>query len=140
MGRLNTAPTNILDMAKLINNVTKIEIEVRASYNHPACSYGRAVWVDKNNEAYTQVGMITPLYTVIPDEQDERERIGRDISELRKDAGLSQSDLAKKIGRARSYISAIENGKQHISINVLTNIAAALGARVEVNKNKIYDK
>ena len=134
MGRLNTAPTNILAMARLINNVTKIEIEVRASYNHPACSYGCAVWVDKNNEAYTQVGMITPLYTVIPDEQDERERIGHIISELRKDAGLSQLDLAKKIDRARSYISAIENGKQHISINVLTNIASALGAKVEITK------
>ena len=138
MGRLNTAPTNILDMAKLINNVTKIEIEVRASYNHPACSYGRAVWVDKNNEAYTQVGMITPLYTVIPDEQDERERIGHIISELRKDAGLSQTDLAKKIDCARSYISAIENGKQHISINVLTNIASALGAKVEVVKSNSH--
>lgn len=134
MGRPTTAPTNILDMAKLINNVTKQEVEVRASYDHPACSYGRAVWVDKNNEAYTQVGMITPLYTVIPDEQDERERIGHAISELRKDAGLSQTDLSKKIGCARSYISAIENGKQHISINVLANIAGALGARVEVVK------
>ena len=118
--------------------MTKKEVEVRASYNHPACSYGRAVWVDKNNEAYTQVGMITPFYTIIPDEQDERERIGRDISELRKAAGLSQLDLAKKIGRARSYISAIENGKQHISINVLCNIAAELGAKVEINK--IYNK
>ena len=121
-------------MARLINNVTKIEVEVRASYDHPACSYGRAVWVDKNNEAYTQVGVITPFYTIIPDEQDERERIGHIISELRKDAGLSQSDLAKKIGCARSYISAIENGKQHISINVLCNIAAELGARVEISK------
>ena len=121
-------------MAKLINNVTKIEVEVRASYNHPACSYGRAVWVDKNNEAYTQVGVITPFYTIIPDEQDERERIGHIISEMRKAAGMSQLDLAKKIDCARSYISAIENGKQHISINVLCNIAAELGARVEVIK------
>lgn len=138
MGRLNTAPTNILAMARLINNVTKIEIEVRASYNHPACSYGRAVWVDKNNQAYTQIGMPTPLYTIIPDEQDERERIGHIISELRKDAGLSQTDLAKKIDCARSYISAIENGKQHISINVLTNIASALGAKVEVVKSNSH--
>lgn len=134
MGRPTTAPTNILAMARLINNVTKIEIEVRASYDHPACSYGRAVWVDKNNEAYTQVGMPTPLYTIIPDEQDERERIGREISEMRKAAGMSQLDLAKKIGRARSYISAIENGKQHISINVLCNIATELGAKVEISK------
>lgn len=134
MGRPTTAPTNILDMAKLINNVTKKEVEVRASYDHPACSYGRAVWVDKNNEAYTQVGMITPIYTIIPDEQDERERIGRDISELRKAAGMSQAALAKKIGCDRSYIAKIERGRQHISINVLTNIASALGAKVEITK------
>ena len=114
--------------------MTKKEVEVRVSYEHPVCSYGHAVWVDKNNVAYMQVGMITPIYTIIPDEQDERERIGRDISELRKAAGMSQAALAKKIGCARSYISAIENGKQHISINVLTNIASALGARVEISK------
>lgn len=134
MGRPTTAPTNILDMARLINNVTKKEIEVRVSYDHPACSYGHAVWVDKNNVAYMQVGMITSLYTIIPDEQDERERIGREISELRKAAGMSQAALAKKIGCDRSYIAKIERGRQHISINVLTNIASALGARVEVVK------
>lgn len=71
---------------------------------------------------------------VFIDEQDERERIGHIISKLRKDAGLSQADLAKKIGCDQAYISKIERGRQHISINVLTNIAAALGARVEVVK------
>ena len=134
MGRPTTAHTNILAMAKLIDNITKKEVEVRASYDHPACSYGRAVWVDKNNVAYMQVGMYTPIYTIIPDEQDERERIGHIISELRKDAGLSQTDLAKKIGSDRSYISKIERGRQHISINVLCNIAAELGAKVEISK------
>ena len=122
-------------MAKLINNVTNKEVEVRASYNHPACSYGRAVWVDKNNEAYTQVGMSTPLYTIIPDEQDERERIGREISELRKASGLSQTELGARIGCDRSYIAKIENGRQHISINVLFKITTELRARVEIIKH-----
>lgn len=115
--------------------MTKKEIEVRVSYDHPACSYGHAVWVDKNNVAYTQVGMYTPLYTVIPDEQDERERIGRDISELRKAAGMSQAALAKKIGCDRSYIAKIERGRQHISINVLFKITTELRARVEIIKH-----
>ncbi len=122
-------------MAKLINNVTKKEVKVRASYNHPACSYGHAVWVDKNNEAYTQVDMPTPQYTIIPDEQDERERLGREISKLRKAAGLSQTDLGKRIGCDQTYISKIERGSQHISINVLCNIAAELGASVEIVKH-----
>ena len=93
-------------MAKLINNVTKKEVEVRMSYEHPVCSYGHAVWVDKNNVAYMQVGMPTPLYTIIPDEQDERERIGREISELRKAAGLSQAALAKRNCKDRARPSA----------------------------------
>ena len=122
-------------MAKLINNVTNKEVEVRVSYEHPACSYGRAVWVDKNNEAYTQVGMPTPLYTIIPDEQDERERIGREISELRKAYGLSQTELGARIGCDRSYIAKIENGRQHISINVLFKITTELRARVEIIKH-----
>lgn len=71
---------------------------------------------------------------VFIDEQDERERIGREISELRKNAGLSQLDLAKKIGCDQAYISKIERGRQHISINVLCNIAAELGAKVELVK------
>ena len=122
-------------MAKLINNVTKKEFEVRVSYEHPACSYGRAVWIDKNNQAYTQVGMPTPLYTIIPDEQDERERIGREISELRKASGLSQTELGARIGCDRSYIAKIENGRQHISINVLFKITTELGASVEIIKH-----
>lgn len=122
-------------MAKLINNVTNKEVEVRVSYEHPACSYGRAVWADENNQAYMQVGMITPLYTVIPDEQDERERIGREISELRKASGLSQTELGARIGCDRSYIAKIENGRQHISINVLFKITTELGASVEIVKH-----
>lgn len=122
-------------MAKLINNVTKKEIKVRATYVHPDCSYGHAVWVDRNNVAYAQVGMPTPFYTIIPDEQDERERIGRAISELRKAAGLSQTDLGKRIGCDRSYIAKIENGRQHISINVLFKIATELGASIEIVKH-----
>ena len=131
----NNRPYKYFDMAKLINNVTKKEIDVRVSYDHPACSYGRAVWVDKNNEAYTQVDMPTPLYTIIPDEQDERERIGREISELRKASGLSQAELGERIGCDRSYIAKIENGRQHISINVLFKITTELGARVEIIKH-----
>ncbi len=71
---------------------------------------------------------------VFIDEQDERERIGREISKLRKAANLSQSELAARLDCDRAYISKIERGRQHISINVLCNIAAELGARVDIVK------
>lgn len=50
--------------AKLINNVTGTAVDVRSTTIHPASSYGKAVWVDKNNQAYCQVGMEAPFYSV----------------------------------------------------------------------------
>ena len=50
--------------ATLINNITGAVVEVTATTEHPDSSYGKAVWVDKNNMAYLQVGMSSPLYTL----------------------------------------------------------------------------
>lgn len=41
-------------------------IEVNASTSHSDSSYGKAVWVDKHNMAYCQVGMQNPFYHIIP--------------------------------------------------------------------------
>ena len=52
--------------ATLINNATGERIEVRSTTNHPSSSYGKTVWVDKNNIAYLQVGLETlnPIYSI----------------------------------------------------------------------------
>ena len=54
-------------MATLINNITGESVRVHATTEHPDSSYGLAVWVDDNNQAYMQVGAINPFYTVIDD-------------------------------------------------------------------------
>lgn len=41
------------------------EDEVTSTTNHPDSSYGKAVWVDKEGNAYCQVGMEAPFYTII---------------------------------------------------------------------------
>ena len=53
--------------AILKNKVTGEEIEVVATTEHPDCSYGQAVWVDKNNVAYMVVDFKfpNPFYDVI---------------------------------------------------------------------------
>lgn len=56
--------------AKLINNITGEIIDVIETTDHPDSSYGRAVWVDNNNVAYTQVGMESPFYRVIQEEDN----------------------------------------------------------------------
>lgn len=50
--------------AKLVNNITGKVVEVTSTTDHPDSSYGKAVWVDENNVAYTQVGMESPFYSV----------------------------------------------------------------------------
>lgn len=42
------------------------EIPVHATTEHPASSYGKAVWVDDDNNAYMQVGleMLVPQYRI----------------------------------------------------------------------------
>ena len=56
--------------------------------------------------------------------------LGSTIQSLRKDRGLSQQQLATGAGLDRSYISAVENGKQNVSFATLKGISDVLGVRV----------
>jgi len=50
--------------AVLTNNVTGEKVKVHSTTEHPDSSYGKAVWVDDNNQSYCQVGMEKPFYSV----------------------------------------------------------------------------
>ncbi len=52
--------------------------------------------------------------------------LGERIKELRIERGLSQKQLADKIGVATNTISQYENGKSKTSIDVLANLAVEL--------------
>ena len=52
------------------------------------------------------------------------------IKELRRSAGLTQSELAEKIGSSRDTVSAWERGKAEPSARLLRRTAEALGASV----------
>ena len=56
--------------------------------------------------------------------------VGDQIKALRKDKGLSQQQLATKANLDRSYISAVEHGKQKVSFITLKRISDALGIAV----------
>ena len=57
--------------------------------------------------------------------------IGRKVQETRKALKMSQLEVADASGLDRAYISAIESGKQNISIGVLLRLAAALDVSAE---------
>ena len=54
------------------------------------------------------------------------------LKEQRRLAGLTQQELADKIGTKKSYISKLENGHADIQLSTLFRIFAGLGKRVSV--------
>lgn len=58
---------------------------------------------------------------------------GQLIEDARKNAHLTQEELANRVGANKSYISRIENGKTEPKVSTFYRIAAALGLSVELN-------
>ena len=59
---------------------------------------------------------------------------GRKLFNARKEAKISQAELAKRINSTKSYISKVENGIIVPSVGAFYRIINALGMRVEVVK------
>ncbi len=61
-------------------------------------------------------------------EKDERgmEAVGKNIRRRRQELGLSQDDLADRLGSKRTVVSQYENAKHEISICTFLQYAAAL--------------
>jgi transcriptional regulator with XRE-family HTH domain len=58
---------------------------------------------------------------------DIKEKFGQRVKTLRKEKGMSQEELAEKSGLNRPYISAIEQGKRNVSLEVMEKLAVAMG-------------
>jgi predicted transcriptional regulator len=56
----------------------------------------------------------------------------RQILDKRLKRGISQKDLAKKIGTGQSAISRLESGRYNPSLSFLKKISEALGSKLEV--------
>lgn len=54
------------------------------------------------------------------------------LKEERRKAGLTQEQLAAKIGTKKSYISRLENGKADVQLSTLYRIFEGLGKRVSL--------
>ncbi len=54
--------------------------------------------------------------------------LGNRIKIIRKDRGLSQSELSELVDKTPTYISLIENGSKCMSLSTFVDLANALGA------------
>jgi DNA-binding XRE family transcriptional regulator len=58
---------------------------------------------------------------------------GHIIEQARKEAKMTQTELAEKLGSSKSYISRVETGKTEPKVSTFYRIASALGLSVELH-------
>jgi transcriptional regulator with XRE-family HTH domain len=57
----------------------------------------------------------------------KKRRLAKLLKQIRVDAGLTQAELAEKIGQTQSYVSKYENGEQRLDIIELESVCKATG-------------
>ena len=67
--------------------------------------------------------------------EQERQRIGKRIAELRKGKKMTQAELAERSGLGQGHIARLEAGQYGATIDVLSSIAGAMDSKVEIVGN-----
>ena len=64
--------------------------------------------------------------------EDVRRMVGRNVKRLRISAGLSQAELAERMGVDRAYVSGLELGQRNPAIVTLWHVAEALSVKLRL--------
>lgn len=67
------------------------------------------------------------------DSDSTRLEAARLLREVRKEAGITQEELAKRIGTKKSNISRLESGRYNPSLDFLVKVAGGLGKQIQVS-------
>jgi transcriptional regulator with XRE-family HTH domain len=57
--------------------------------------------------------------------------VGRNVRRLRTAAGISQAELASRMGVDRAYVSGLELGERNPTVITLWHVAEALGVKLK---------
>lgn len=72
-------------------------------------------------------------YKAAYDALDEEFRLARALIEARTRAGLTQTQLARRMKTSQSYVARIEGGKVRPSTDTLERFAQATGTRLRIS-------
>jgi DNA-binding XRE family transcriptional regulator len=61
---------------------------------------------------------------------DERRRLVADLTEQRRSAGLSQTEVAARMGTSQSAVARLESGDADVRVSTLERYAAAIGSQL----------
>ena len=76
--------------------------------------------------------MKNPAFKAEYDALEDEFSLARELIEARTRAGLSQAELAQRMGTTQSAIARLESGKAPPSMRTIVRIAAATGSRAVV--------
>lgn len=83
-------------------------------------------------QQYLEQRLVDPKFQAAWDEGRLEYMVARQLIQRRREQGLTQSQLARRLHTQQSEISRIEAGDQNISLGKLEKLVAALGARVSI--------
>lgn len=63
--------------------------------------------------------------------QSPQQRLGKRIRQLRLKKGWTQEQLAERTNRHWTYIGGIERGERNVTLQVIADIARALGVEIQ---------
>ncbi len=70
------------------------------------------------------------------EKEQERQRIGQRIVEIRREQNITQDELAMRTNISSTHISRIERGYYSVGFDTLQTIAEALGKRIDLVPNR----
>lgn len=59
--------------------------------------------------------------------------VGRELRHARQEIGLTQAQVAERLGVSASYIAAVEAGRRNLTLAQLANIANAMRLGIDVS-------
>jgi XRE family transcriptional regulator, fatty acid utilization regulator len=59
-------------------------------------------------------------------------RVGREVRRARAELGISQAELARRMGVKAPYVASLESGARNVTLGQLANIADALGRGLDI--------
>ena len=81
--------------------------------------------------AWLEQELKTPGFRAGLEKARARRRVALQIYKARKRAGVSQPELARRLHTSQAAVSRMEAGDQNMTIDIIENIARALGGRFE---------
>ncbi len=67
--------------------------------------------------------------------KDYQESVLKSLKQMRKEKRLTQTEVGKVMGVSHASISDIENGKTHLTLDLIQKYGLALGYEVKIDIN-----